>query len=113
MSERKCVFCKIINKEISSEIINEEDDIVTFKDASPKAPVHLLVVPKRHITSVNDITRDDIALIGKMVYRAKEMAAKHNLDKRGYKLIFNCGPDGGQTVYHIHLHILGGKKLKE
>lgn len=108
----ECLFCKIVNKEISSEIVNETDDIVVFKDIKPKTPIHLLIVPKKHIASINDILISDTELMGKLIYRAKEMAIGQGLAERGYRLVFNCGYEGGQVVYHIHLHLLGGKKLE-
>ena len=101
-----CVFCKIAKKEVSADILQESDKAVIFKDIHPSAPVHYLVVPKKHILSVKDISHEDEALIGHIVLMAKEAAEKLNLS--GYKLVFNVGRDGGQIIYHIHLHILGG-----
>lgn len=109
----ECVFCKIIDKQISSDVLYEDEEMIAFQDIKPKAPVHLLVVPKKHIATMNDITEDDIPLMGKMINRAKIMAVEHGIGDSGYKLIFNCGPEGGQAIYHIHLHILGGKPLRE
>lgn len=108
-----CIFCKIIKKEIPADILYEDNDVVVFKDIKPKAPIHWLVVPRKHLDSISEISDDDSALMGKIVYRAKEIAATQGLAERGYKLVFNCGPDGGQVVYHIHLHVLGGKRLEE
>lgn len=110
---KDCVFCKIVDKEISSDVIYEDSDVMVFKDAHPKTPIHLLVIPKKHIDSVIGIGPDDIELMGRLIYRAKEIAALQGLSERGYKLVFNCGPEGGQVVYHIHLHLLGGKNLGE
>ncbi|HEY4521773.1 MAG TPA: HIT domain-containing protein [Candidatus Paceibacterota bacterium] len=101
-----CVFCKIAKKEVSADILQESDKAVIFKDIHPSAPVHYLVVPKKHILSVKDISHEDEALIGHIVLMAKEAAEKLNLS--GYKLVFNVGRDGGQIIDHIHLHILGG-----
>lgn len=108
-----CVFCKIINKQIPAEILFEDEKTVVFKDIKPKAPIHLLIVPKKHIDSINDLEASDSNLIGELVYRGKKMAEEFKIAERGYKLIFNCGPEGGQVVYHIHLHLLGGRKLGE
>lgn len=107
-----CVFCQIANKEIEADIVHEDGELVVFKDIHPKAPVHLLIVPKRHIASINDIGEESIDLMGKIVYQGKQMAKAQGIAESGYKLIFNCGPDGGQVIGHIHLHLLGGKKLE-
>ena len=101
-----CIFCKIIKKEVSAEILQESPDIVIFRDIRPSAPVHYLAVPKKHISSIKEISRDDEALLGHLIHLAKDAAEELNL--AGYKLIFNVGKDGGQIIDHIHLHILGG-----
>ncbi len=106
-----CIFCKIIKKEILSEIIFEDDEIIVFKDTRPKAKFHFLIVPKKHIESVNQIGEEDAGLAGKMIYRAKLAAKDNGFNESGYKLIFNCGKDGGQVVGHLHLHVLGGEPL--
>lgn len=108
-----CVFCKIIDKQIPADILYEDEEMIVFRDIKPKAPIHLLVVPKKHIPTINDISEDDIAYMGRIIYRAKVMAIKQGIGESGYKLIFNCGPEGGQVVYHVHLHLLGGKPLGE
>lgn len=106
-----CVFCKIIHKQIQSDVLYEDEDLIVFKDIKPSAPIHLLIVPKKHIASVNDIVEDDVNMVGRIVYRAKKMAEEQGVAQKGYKLIFNCGKEGGQVIDHIHLHLLGGKKL--
>lgn len=106
-----CIFCKIIHKQIQSEVLYEDEDLIVFKDVKPSAPIHLLIVPKKHIASVNDIVEDDVNMVGRIVYRAKKMAEEQGVAQKGYKLIFNCGKEGGQVIDHIHLHLLGGKKL--
>lgn len=106
-----CIFCKIIHKQIQSEVLYEDEDLIVFKDIKPSAPIHLLIVPKKHIASVNDIVEDDVNMVGRIVYRAKKMAEEQGVAQKGYKLIFNCGKEGGQVIDHIHLHLLGGKKL--
>jgi histidine triad (HIT) family protein len=114
MLDNDCVFCNIINRTLSSDnIVHETDDIIVLKDILPKAPVHLLVIPKEHILSVNELTEDNTALLGKMILEARDMAKKHEVDATGYKLIFNVGRHGNQTIEHIHLHLLGGKQLAE
>ncbi len=101
----ECVFCKIINKEIPSEIIFEDDDLIIFKDANPKAKIHLLVVPKKHIATIDDLEKNDVELIGKLILVAAKTARDLNFYQKGYKLQFNVGRGGGQEVFHIHLHI--------
>ncbi len=101
-----CIFCKIINKEMPAEVLQETDEAVIFKDIRPSAPVHYLIVSKRHIASVKEISNNDEALIGHLIFLGKEAAEKLGL--QGYKLTFNIGREGGQIVDHIHLHLLGG-----
>ncbi|MFT4633123.1 MAG: histidine triad (HIT) family protein [Candidatus Pseudothioglobus sp.] len=106
-----CLFCKIANKQIPADIVFEDEQVIAFRDISPQAPVHQLIIPKRHITTLNDVTTDDRALLGHMVYRANQLAATEKLSAPGYRLVMNCNQDGGQTVFHIHLHLLGGRQL--
>ena len=106
-----CLFCKIINGEIPSEKVYEDEEILAFKDIHPKAPVHILVIPKKHISSAMEIEEQDEALIGKMFIVIKKLAKEFGLEN-GYRIVNNCGSDGGQEVMHLHLHLLGGKKLK-
>lgn len=101
-----CIFCKIVTKEASAEILMETEDVLVIQDIYPSAPVHYLVISKAHVTSIADISGKDLALVGNMVNTAKEAAAKLGL--AGYKLVFNVGKEGGQIVDHLHLHILGG-----
>ena len=108
-----CVFCKIINKIIQSQILFEDERLIVIKDIMPKAPVHLLIIPKKHIDSVHALLPEDESLAGEMIFVAKEMADKSGVGQSGYKLVFNVGRDGGQVVPHLHLHLLGGKKLAE
>ena len=105
-----CIFCKIIKGEIPSNKVYEDDDILAFKDINPLAPVHILVIPKKHISCAKDITIEDEALIGRMFSVINKIADELKLDK-GYRIINNCGEDGGQEVMHLHFHLLGGKKL--
>jgi histidine triad (HIT) family protein len=109
-----CVFCNIINRTLASNnIVEETPELIVLKDILPKAPVHLLVIPKKHIASVNDLGEADTALLGNMLLLARKMAKKFSIDESGYKLIFNVGRHGGQVVKHLHLHLLGGKQLPE
>lgn len=107
MSE--CLFCKIASKELPAEIVWEDDDILAFKDIKPVAPIHVLLIPKKHISSINDATNEDIELLGKMQIIAAQIAKSLNIAKQGYRLVNNCGEMGGQTVFHIHYHLLGGR----
>ncbi|EKE16097.1 MAG: Histidine triad protein [uncultured bacterium] len=108
-----CIFCKIIQKNIPADIVFENDDIVAFKDIHPIAPVHILLIPKKHIASINDLSEQDTNLIGKMIMEAKNLAKKLDIAEDGYKLLFRVGENGGQEVSHIHLHLIGGAKLYE
>ena len=105
------IFKKIIDKEIKSDIIYENDKIISFKDINPIAPIHLLIIPKKEIPTVNDIQEDDKILIGEMFIAAKEIAKLLKINNNGYRLIVNCNDDGCQSVYHLHIHMLAGKKL--
>lgn len=106
-----CIFCKIIKGEIPSNKVYEDDEILAFKDINPMAPVHILIVPKKHIESANDIEEEDEKVIGRIFTVIKKLAKEHNLEN-GYRIVNNCGEDGGQEVKHIHFHLLGGRKLK-
>ena len=104
-----CLFCKIANGHTDTEFLHETDDIVVFKDIHPHAPVHLLIVPKRHIRSINDLTDEDRDILAELVMTGKLMARQQNTADEGYKLLFNVEYGGGQRVFHLHLHLLGGK----
>jgi len=105
-----CLFCKIINKEISADIVFENGKFLVFKDIYPKAPVHLLLVTKKHIRSVNDLKLRDKSLIGELFLLVPKVAARAGVKKSGYKLVFNVGRGGGQMIEHLHLHLLAGWK---
>lgn len=106
-----CIFCKIANKEIPKDFVYEDDDTVAFNDIAPKSPVHILVIPKTHIDSMNNLEKDNEKMLGKLVLVAKQIAKEKGISETGYRLIFNTGRDAGQTVDHIHLHLMGGEKL--
>ncbi|MCW7754705.1 histidine triad nucleotide-binding protein [Desulfobotulus sp. H1] len=106
-----CIFCKIIAGQIPTEFLMETEDLVVFRDINPKAPVHLLIVPKQHIRSINDIQKNHKEVIASLFYIAKEMAAREGIDESGYKLQFHVEKGGGQEVFHLHLHLIGGWKL--
>lgn len=106
-----CIFCKIINKELSSNILYEDGQAVAFPDIQPKAPIHILIVPKLHIESLRNITTEHEKLIGHLLWIASFLAAEQEIDESGYRAIINTGADSGQEVFHIHVHLLGGKPL--
>ncbi len=108
-----CVFCKIIKGEVSADKVYEDENVLAFRDVNPLAPVHILIIPKRHIESINDLADSDTELAGKMILVAKKIAIDLNISEKGYKLLFRVGDWGGQEVPHIHLHLIGGVKLYE
>ncbi len=106
-----CIFCKIINRELDADIVYEDETAVAFKDINPAAPVHILVVPRKHIPTLLDIEKEDEAMIGHLHTVANEVAKKLKIDNKGFRLVINCGADAGQIVFHLHLHLLGGRPL--
>jgi len=108
MHVQDCIFCKIINKEIPTEFLKEDDELVVFKDIHPLAPVHLLIVPQKHIRSINDLLAEDRPIVSSMIMTAKDMAKQFSVDKSGYRLFFNVEKGGGQEIFHLHLHLIGG-----
>ena len=105
------IFTKIINKEIEANIIYEDNEVLAFEDINPQAPTHILIIPKKEIPTINDIENEDASLIGKLVLIAKNIAQEKGIDSSGYRLVMNCNEDGGQTVFHIHMHLIGGRQL--
>lgn len=106
--EKDCIFCQIAHGQTSTEILFQTDTLVVFKDINPHAPVHLLFVPKKHIRSVNDLIDADQEILSELVMVAKEMAKAHGVAKSGYKLLYNVEKGGGQVIFHLHLHLIGG-----
>ncbi len=106
-----CLFCKIVNGDIPGDIVYQTDDVLAFKDLSPQAPVHTLVIPKKHISTINDFQEDDAVLIGHLFLAAKAVAKQEGMDETGYRCVMNCNDEGGQTVHHIHLHVLGKRQM--
>ena len=106
-----CLFCKIVEKKIPADIVYESENIIAFKDIEPKAPIHCLIIPKKHISTINDIDGSNSNIIGLMYEAAAQLARTLNVDKDGYRVVMNCNSNGGQTVYHIHLHFLAGRQL--
>lgn len=106
-----CLFCKIVKGEIPSTKVYEDEQILAFKDIHPVAPVHILVIPKKHISSVIDLNEEDEVLIGKIYTTINKIAKQEQIAEKGFRVIVNCGEDGGQEVKHLHFHLIGGKKL--
>ncbi len=109
MTEEKTIFQKIIDREIPAMIEYEDDEVIAIQDIAPKAPVHILIIPKKPIPTVMDASDEDLSLMGRLIMTAKNIAAEKGLE--GYKLLFNVGKDGGQVVFHVHLHLLGGGRV--
>lgn len=106
-----CLFCKIVNREIPASIVYEDDAVLAFNDINPQAPTHVLIVPKPHVATLNDLQPDHDAMVGTLVRTAAAIAKERGLDAPGYRTVFNTNRDAGQTVFHIHLHLLGGRSL--
>ena len=106
-----CIFCKIAAGTIPAGIVYQNDDVLAFRDLNPQAPTHILVIPKKHIATTNDITTSDAALIGNMYLAAKQIAKDEGIADNGYRTVMNCNRGAGQTVFHIHLHVLGGRAM--
>lgn len=106
-----CLFCNIIQKKIPADIVFENETILAFKDIQPQAPIHILIIPKVHISSLNELEEIHKNLMGELIFTASMIAKEFNIDEDGYRTNFNCKENGGQTVYHIHLHLLGGRKF--
>ena len=106
-----CLFCKIVAGEIPAALVHQDESLVAFKDINPQAPLHVLIIPRRHIASLNDLTPDDDALLGSMLRCAATLAQEHGYDQRGYRTVFNTNREAGQTVFHIHLHLIGGRAM--
>ncbi len=107
----ECIFCQIIAGKIPSEILYQDEEVVAFRDINPQAPTHLLVIPKKHIVSLADLSEDESPLVGHMVSIANKLARKEGIAESGYRLVINSGKQGGQLVPHLHLHLLGGRQL--
>lgn len=106
-----CIFCKIVKKEIPSRIVYEDNTVLAFEDIAPQAPVHILVIPKKHYSNLLEINEDDKELIGHIFMVIKEIAKQKGVDERGFRVVVNCNSHGGQTVYHLHFHILAGRQM--
>lgn len=107
-----CLFCKFVNGEIQPNTVFEDDDVLAFRDINPQAPTHVLVVPKRHVSTLNDLQQADGELIGKLYLAAQHVARQEGIDEAGYRTVINCNEQAGQSVFHIHLHLLGGRAMR-
>jgi histidine triad (HIT) family protein len=108
---KDCLFCKIIEGKIPGKMLHNDERVVAFMDVNPQAPLHALVIPRRHIATLNDLEPGDDGLIGAIVRRAAAIAKQHGYDAKGYRTVFNCNAEAGQSVWHIHLHVLGGRRF--
>lgn len=106
-----CLFCKIARGEMDAEVVHQDEEVVAFEDINPQAPTHVLVIPRKHIPTINDLQAGDDGLLGKMARTASRIAAARGFADRGYRLVLNCNEGAGQSVFHVHLHLLGGRSL--
>ena len=111
MKENNCLFCKILSGDIDADIVFENDDVLAFRDINPQAPVHILIIPRRHVETINDVTNEHRNDIGALFVAAGVIARQEGIAEAGYRVAMNCNEDAGQTVFHLHLHLLGGRKL--
>ncbi|HHJ80152.1 MAG TPA: histidine triad nucleotide-binding protein [Candidatus Tenderia electrophaga] len=106
-----CLFCKMVSGEIQPDTVYDDDDVLAFRDINAQAPTHVLVIPKRHISTINDLNADDAELVGKLYLAAKQVAEQDGIASDGFRTVMNCNAGAGQTVFHIHLHVLGGRNM--
>lgn len=111
MSEKDCLFCKILNGDIPADIIYESDSAIAFRDINPQAPTHVLVIPRKHVATINDLNEEDQEIVGSLYLAAKDIARAEGISDEGYRAVMNCNEGAGQSVFHIHLHVLGGRAL--
>lgn len=107
-----CMFCKMASGEIEPDVVYQDDNVLAFRDINPQAPVHVLVIPRRHIATLNDVQPEDADLIGQMYLAAKQVAEQEGVAEQGYRTLINCNAEAGQSVFHVHLHLLGGRAMK-
>ncbi len=108
-----CIFCQIVAGKVPGEILYQDEKIIAFRDINPQAPTHLVIIPKKHISSLTHLSEEDLPLMGHMVNTANQLAKREGISKSGYRLAINCGEEGGQLMPHLHLHLLGGRKLSD
>jgi len=106
-----CIFCKMVSGEIRPRVAYEDDEVFAFHDVNPQAPVHVLVIPRRHVATLNDASDEDAALLGRLVLAARRLASELGVNESGYRTVINCNADAGQSVFHVHLHLLGGRPM--
>jgi histidine triad (HIT) family protein len=106
-----CIFCRIASGDIPANVVYQDDQVVAFRDLNPQAPTHVLVIPRRHVATLNDLGEADAGLVGRMYLAARQIAADEGVAERGYRTVFNCNADAGQSVFHLHLHVLGGRPM--
>lgn len=111
MSEQDCLFCKVLNGDIPADIVYESDSAIAFRDINPQAPTHVLVIPRKHVATINDLDEGDQEIVGSLYLAAKDIARAEGLSDEGYRVVMNCNEGAGQSVFHIHLHVLGGRAL--
>ncbi len=111
MASSECLFCSIVAGEIPADIIYESDSVIAFRDIDPQAPTHVLIIPRHHIATINDLEESDAERVGRLFLAAREIAKQEGFEETGYRTVMNCNADAGQTVFHIHLHLLGGREL--
>jgi len=107
-----CIFCKMVAGEIKPDTVYEDDNVMAFRDINPQAPLHVLIVPKEHISTINDLDEDHATLVGKLFLAAKQVARQEGMSERGYRAVMNCNEEAGQSVFHIHLHVLAGRTMR-
>jgi len=107
-----CIFCKIVDGEIPADIVHSDDDCIAFQDLNPQAPVHILVIPRRHIESIDAMEDSDAPILGRMTTVARDIAREKGIEEAGYRLVLNCNEGAGQTVFHLHMHLLGGRDFR-
>ncbi len=113
VGKMSCIFCQIVAGKVPSEILHQDEEVIAFRDINPQSPTHLIIIPKRHIPSLAQLSEAELPLIGHMVNVANQLAKKEGIAEKGYRLAINCGEQGGQVVPHLHLHLLGGRKLSD
>lgn len=111
MTSQDCLFCRIVDGDIPADVVYQSDAAIAFRDINPQAPTHVLIIPRRHVSTINDLNAGDEELVGNLVLAAKEIARQEGLADDGYRVVMNCGEEAGQSVFHIHLHLLGGRLL--
>ena len=107
----KCIFCRMVDGEIQPDVVYEDEHVLAFRDANPQSPTHVLLIPKAHIATTNELDERSAELIGKLYLAARQVAADEGIADRGYRMVMNCNPEAGQSVYHIHLHLMGGRPM--